>query len=67
MDVKGKVLLQFFNKSKFSIKKWDQNVSIAKIFSLLVKFKKLRFSAPLSRFLSAGKHATHVIQHRKLT
>jgi len=32
MDVKGEVLLQLFNKSK---KKWDQNVSGAKIFFCL--------------------------------
>jgi len=30
MDVKDKVLLQLFNKKK--VKKWDQNVSRAKIF-----------------------------------
>jgi len=29
------------------VKKWDQNVSRAKIFLFIVKFKKLMFSAPL--------------------
>jgi len=39
MDVNGKILL---------FKKWDQNVSRDKIFSLfIVKFKKLGFSVPL--------------------
>jgi len=33
------------------VKKWDQNVFRAKIFPLfIVKFKKLGFSAPLTRF-----------------
>jgi len=32
MDVKGKVLLQLFNKK---VKKWDQNVSRAKFFLYL--------------------------------
>jgi len=42
MDVKCEVLLQLFNNSK----KWDQNVSRAKIFlSFIVKSKKLGLSA----------------------
>jgi len=47
MDIKSKVLLQFFNKIKL---KWDQNVSKAIFFSVytVVKFNKLGFSAPLS-------------------
>jgi len=32
MDVKSKVLLQHFNKS--NLRKWDQNVSRAKFFSI---------------------------------
>jgi len=46
MDVKGEILLQLFNKSKF--KKWEQNISRAKNFLFIVKLKKLGFSAPLS-------------------
>jgi len=46
MDVKGTVLLQLLTKQ---VKKWDQNLLKAKIFLyLLVKFKKLDFSAPLN-------------------
>jgi len=46
MDVKGKVLLQLFNKRKLrnKIKTYlEQN------FFSIVKFNKLRFSAPLIR------------------
>jgi len=46
MDVKGEVFIQLFTKE---IKKWDQNLSRAKIFLLfMVKLKKLGFSAPHS-------------------
>jgi len=44
--LKDKVLLQLFNKSNF--KKWDRNVSRAKFFLFIVKFKKLGLSVPLS-------------------
>jgi len=47
MDVKGKVLLQLFNKSKLrnGIKAFVQpNFSL-----FIVKFNKLGFSAPLTR------------------
>jgi len=47
MNVKGKVLLQLLTIFK-KAKKWDQNVSRAKFFSI-VKFKKLGFSASLIR------------------
>jgi len=46
MDVKGKVLLQLFNKRKLrnGIKTYvEQSFSL-----FIVKFKKLGFSAPLS-------------------
>jgi len=46
MVVKGKVLLQLFNKSKFEMglkRFYSQNFSL-----FLVKFKKLGFSARLS-------------------
>jgi len=45
MNVKDEVLIQLFNKSK--LRKCDQNVSRAKIFLFIVKFKKLGFSASL--------------------
>jgi len=47
MDVKGKVLLQLFSKSKLrnGIKTFlEPNFSL-----VIVKFKKLGFSAPLTR------------------
>jgi len=43
MDVKGKVLLQLFNKSKLR----NRTFLEPNFFSTL-KFKKLRFSAPLT-------------------
>jgi len=43
MDVKGKVLLQLFNKKKLRKTFLEQNFS-----QFIVKFKKLGFSAPLS-------------------
>jgi len=49
MDVKGEN--SSYNFLKKQVKKWDQSISRDKIFSLfLVKFKKLGFSAPLTRF-----------------
>jgi len=49
MDVKGERTLTTFLQKQ--VKKCDQNVSRAKIFSLfIVKFKKLGFSAPLTFF-----------------
>jgi len=50
MDVKGKVPLQHFNKSKFINE--TKTFLRAKIFLLIVKFKKLEFSAPLMYFRS---------------
>jgi len=45
MDVKGEVLLQLLNKSKL---RNETKTFYSEIFSLfIVKFKKLRFSAPL--------------------
>jgi len=44
MDGKFIVLLQLLQKQ---VKKWDQNISRAKIFLFIVKFKKLRFTYPL--------------------
>jgi len=44
MDVKGKVLLQLFNKSK--LKNGTKTFLDTKFFSI-VKFKKLGFSSPL--------------------
>jgi len=45
MDVKGKVLLQLFNKSKL---RNETKTFLELKFSLfIVKFKKLEFSAPL--------------------
>jgi len=46
MDVKGEVLLQFFNK-KSMLRNETKTFLKPKIFSI-VKFKKLGFSAPLS-------------------
>jgi len=47
MDVKGKVLLQLFNKSKL---RNGNKTYLEQIFSLfIVKFKKLGFSAPLRK------------------
>jgi len=48
MDVKGKALLQLFNKSK--LWSWTKTYLEQKIFSI-VKFKKLGFSAPLNNQL----------------
>jgi len=44
MDVKGKVLLQLFNKSR--LRNGTKTFLEPKFFSM-VKFKKLEFSAPL--------------------
>jgi len=45
MNVKGKVLLQLFNKSKL---RNGTKAYLKQVFSLfIVKLKKLRFSAPL--------------------
>jgi len=46
MDVKGKILLQLFNKCKF--KNGTKTFLEPKLFLLIVKFKKLGFSAPLT-------------------
>jgi len=46
MDVKGEVLLQLFNKSK--LRNGTKTYLDIKIFSIVVKFKKLGFSAPLN-------------------
>jgi len=45
MYVKGEVLLQLFNKSKLRNK--IKTFLEQKFFSIIVKFKKLEFSAPL--------------------
>jgi len=45
MDVKGKVLLQLFNKNK--LKNGTKTFLEPKIFSVVI-FKKLGFSAPLT-------------------
>jgi len=45
MDVKGKVLLQLFNKSKLKI--GSKMFLEPKRFSIFVKFKKLGFIVPL--------------------
>jgi len=44
MDVKGKVLLQFFNKSKLGN---GTKTFLEPKFLFIVNFKKLRFSTPL--------------------
>jgi len=49
MDVKGEVLLQFFNKSK--LRNETKTFLKSKFFSIVVKLKKFGFSAPLSRKL----------------
>jgi len=46
MDVKDEVLLQLFNKSK--LRNGTKTFLEPKFFSIIVKFKKLGFSAPLS-------------------
>jgi len=46
MNVKGEVLLQHFNKSK--LRNGTKTFLEPKFFLLIVKFRKLRFSAPLS-------------------
>jgi len=46
MDVKGKVLLQFFNKSK--LRNGTNTYLEQHFFSVYSQFKKLGFSAPLS-------------------
>jgi len=48
MDVKGKVLLQLFNKSK---SRNGTETFLEPKFSSIVKFKKLGFSAPLNPLL----------------
>jgi len=48
LDFTGKVLLQLFNKRK--LKNGTKTYLEQKIFSIIVKFKKLRFSAPLKEF-----------------
>jgi len=51
MDVKGKVFLQLFNKSK--LRNGTKTHLKPKFFSIyIVKFKKLRFSAPLISILT---------------
>jgi len=45
MNVKGEVLLQFFNKSK--LRNGTKTFLEPKFFSINVKFKKFRFSATL--------------------
>jgi len=50
MDVKGEVLLQLFNKGK--LRNGTKAFLETKFFSI-VKFKKLRFSAPLRTALQA--------------
>jgi len=46
MDVKGEILLQLFNKSK--LRNGTKTFLKPKFSLLIVKFKKLGFSAPLS-------------------
>jgi len=46
MDVKGKVLVQIFNKSK--LRNGTKTLLERKFFSIIVKFKKLEFSASLN-------------------
>jgi len=60
MDVKGKVLLQFFNKSKL---RNGTKTYLKQVFSLLfiVKFKKLGFSAPLRSFRSKKELKTFFV------
>jgi len=48
MDVKDEVLLQLFNKSKL---RNETKTFLEQKFLFIVKFKKLGFSASLSRFL----------------
>jgi len=50
MDVKGKVLLQLFNKNKL---RNGPKTDLDQIFSLfIVKFKKLEFSTPFNEIAS---------------
>jgi len=49
MDAKGKVLLQFFNKSK--LRNGNKTYLEQKISLFIVKFKKLGLSAPLRKFV----------------
>jgi len=61
MDIKGKVLLQLFNKSKFrngTKTHLEQNFSL-----FIVKFKKLGFSAPLtfvSSPIASYRNGSHI-------
>jgi len=45
MDVKGKILLQLFNKNK--LRNWTKTFLESNFSLFIVKFKKLGFSAPL--------------------
>jgi len=47
MGVKGKVLLELFNKSK--VRKGTKTFLEQKFFTIMVKFKKVGFSAPKSK------------------
>jgi len=49
MDVKGKVLLQFFNKRKL---RNETKSYLEQIFFSIIKFEKLGFSAPLNKWLN---------------
>jgi len=49
MDVKSEVLLQLFNKSKLRNKTFLEQSN----FLFIVNFKKLGFSAPLTKYASS--------------
>jgi len=50
MDAKGEVLLQLFSKRK--LRNGTKTYLEQKYFSIIVKFKKLGFSAPLSTYIA---------------
>jgi len=54
MDVKGEVLLQLINKSK--LRNGTKTFLEPKFFLFTVKFKKLGFSAPLSKTVMTYFH-----------
>jgi len=56
MDIKGEVLLQLFNKSK--LRNGIKTFLERKFFSI-VKFKKLGFSTPLSKYFYLHKFFTY--------
>jgi len=59
MDVKGKVLLQLFNKSKLN---GTKTVLEPKFFSMYSQFKKLGFSAILMTMFTQSQNLSNFIR-----